>query len=260
MPRAGRPKRTSILSQAKRSRAGASSARLALSATRRRLSRLRNPARPTELGGTVIAFDTTAWQGVVRTSQTPAFRMALIAGLSFAWIGTTILPGSAHGPTPHPAHGQTHTPSGSAEELGQSANSTVDPDSAGAAAPPAPAQVEVSDEFLRNYVKIAAELDRQSGRDEGPVSPQPGSTSSHCSVCTDSLLPGPEQSPDAPQATLEEPLAPPLPTAVEEPVPQEPPTISEQPVSPPTNQPPAEPPPGGPPHADTSGSTTDPAG
>jgi hypothetical protein len=253
MPGGGRPKRTLILSQAKRSRAGASRVRLALSTTRRRLSRLINPARSPELGGAVIALDTTAWQGAVRTSQTPAFRMALIAGLSFAWIGTATLSGFADGPTPHPARGQTHTPSDSAVELGQFAGSTVDPDSASDAAPPSPAQVEVSDEFWRNYVKIAAELDRQSGRDEVPVSPQPALPLSHCPTCTDSLLPGPEQSPDAPQATVEEPLAPPPPTAVEEPAPQQPPTNSDQPVSSPTNQPPAEPPPGGPPPADTSG-------
>lgn len=259
MPGGGRPNRTLILSQAKRPRAGASRVRLALSTARLRVSRLINPARPAELGGAMMALDATAWQRVVHTFQTPAFRLVLIVGLSFAWIGTATLSSFADGPAPNPVHGQARLPSDSAVEPRQYAGSTGNPDYASDAAPPIPAQVEVSDEFLRNYAKIAADLDRQAGRDDLGVSSQPALPLSHCPTCTDALLPGPEQSPEAPEATGAEPLAPP-PTAVEAPAPQQLPTSPDQPASPPTNELPAEPLPAGPPPADTSGQAADQAG
>lgn len=259
MPRRALSTRVPILGQANRLRTSVPRVRPALSMMRRRLSHLIQPASPGGLSSAFIALDTTAWQRAVCTLQTPAFRTALIAGLSLAWIGTATFAIFADTPTPHPARGQTHTPVDSAVEPGQTAVSTGNAHSTSDAAPFSPAQIQVSDEFLRNYVKIAAELDRQSGGDEVPVPPQPASPMSHCPTCTDALLPVPEESLDAPQATAEEPLASLPTTAGEEPAP-EPQTNSDQPVSPPTNQPPAEPPPAGPPPADTSGEAAGPAG
>jgi hypothetical protein len=40
-----------------------------------------HPARPPELGGTVIAPDTRPWQAMIRAVQTPAFGIAMMAGL-----------------------------------------------------------------------------------------------------------------------------------------------------------------------------------
>jgi hypothetical protein len=245
MPRGERAKRTKKFSTTKRSGAGRSRTRVALFATRRRLSRFIEPARPPELSGAVVEVDTTPWQGVVRACRTSAFRMALIAGVSFAWIGTATLSSFVHGPTPKPVREQAHTPSDSTAQIAQQTGSGDNPDSASDAAPPSPARIEVSDDFLRNYATVAAELDRQSGRDEVPVSPQPPLLLSHCPTCTESLSPGPEQSPDAPQSSVGEPLARPLPAAVEQPVPQGLPTISDQPVSLPTERPSGAPLPGG---------------
>jgi hypothetical protein len=256
MPGGGRPKRTLILGKAKRSRA-----RLTSSTARKRLAGLIEPARPIELGGAVVALDAKAWRRVVRTFQTPAFRLALIVGLSFTWIGTSTLSGFADGPVPQPVQGQAPSPTGSAGEPSPSAGSVGSSDYARDAAPPTPAENDVSDEFLRNYAKIAADIDRQLGRDEVPASPQPYAPLSHCPTCADAFLPGPEQSPDAPEATVAEPLAPPPPpTTVEEPALQQLPAGADQPVAPPVSERPAEPPPAGQPTADTSGQVAEPVG
>lgn len=245
MPRVERPKRAPNLGQKKWSRVGASRARLALSATRRQLARLIEPTPPPKLSGVVIALDTSGWQRVVRTSQSPGFRTSLVACLTFAWLGTATLSGFAHGPTPQIVRSSTDPSSGGEVEPGQSPGgkpdvSTVGPQPGSDAAPANPAQVEVSDEFLRNYIKVAAELDQQLGREEVHVSSEPALPLSHCPTCSDIPPLGPEQSLDAPQPTGEGPLAPPPMVAIEEPAPQQSSANADQPVSPPmpTDQPP----------------------
>lgn len=216
MPDGERPWRKKVPRQPMRTRLsvpgwarqGAARARLASSPMTRRLWRVTYSSRPPELVGPLLP-DTTAWQGVVRTAQTPAFRAALVAALSVAWIGTATLSGSSGRQPPPPAAGQVESPVSSAVEPMPSADPTVN------AAPPGAAQAEVSDEFLKNYAKVAAELDRQAGRIEVSAAPQPATPTPLCPACTDSLSPGPEQTLNEPPTTVAAPAAPPIPIVAE---------------------------------------------
>jgi hypothetical protein len=82
----------------------------ALSAARQRAFRMVYPGRVPELGGAVIDTETSAWQLMIRAAQTPAFRVAVIAGLAFAWFGAATPPLLTHSSAPHPAHSSAPHP------------------------------------------------------------------------------------------------------------------------------------------------------
>lgn len=218
-------------------------AREVLATPGRRLSGRTNRTRPPALGGAVTSLDTTALQRVARTTRAPAFRIALIAGLSIAWIGTGILPDHAVGPASHPTRVQTHVPSDAAVLPEDSAGFAGEAESSDPL--PGPAPVEVSVEFMRNFTSVAAKLDEQADREGFSRPLEPAVPLAHCSGCAASALPGPGQSSAAPEAPVAEPLVPPLPTAVEEPAPQQPAANLDPAVSLPADQLPTELPPAG---------------
>lgn len=76
-----------------------------LSPVGQRVFRAAHPPQVSKLGGAVIDPDIPTWQLVIRTAQTPAFGIAMIVGLVFAWSGAAA-PSSlaAHKLTPHPGH------------------------------------------------------------------------------------------------------------------------------------------------------------
>jgi len=84
--------------------AGTLRAPFALSATLQRAFRMVYPARVPELGGAVIDTETSAWRVMTHAAQTPALKVAVIAGVAFAGFGAATPPLLTHSLTPHPAH------------------------------------------------------------------------------------------------------------------------------------------------------------
>ena len=90
--------------------ASALRAPFALSATLQRAFRMVYPARVPELGGAVIDTERSAWQLMIRAAQTPAVKVAVIAGVAFAAFGAMTPPLLTQGSAPHPAQSLTPHP------------------------------------------------------------------------------------------------------------------------------------------------------
>jgi hypothetical protein len=210
--------------------AGASGLSLALSATRQRASRVIRPAPVPELGGAVVDTKTSAWQVMMRTAQTPAFGVVVIAGLVFAGFDAATPPLLTHSLTPHPAHSSAPHPAHTPTPLGP-APTGAEPRGGIYLAPPlAETKVEnprglgpdstakIHDEATNDspgpYVPKADadpdapkanadldaalnELDRQADRDEAWASqhPAPPPAPACSPICTGSTAPTPHQGP-----------------------------------------------------------------
>jgi hypothetical protein len=180
-----------------------------------------DPARVPELGGAVVDTETSAWQAMVRAAQTPAFGVAVIAGVVFAGFSAATPPLLTHSPTPNPAHSlppnPAHRPTPlspattAAEHRGGSdlipplaETKVVNPRRLGPDSAP-----KIHDEATRddpdpgppkdNPELDAAlnELDQQADRDEAWASqhPAPPPAPACSPICTGSTTPVPQQGP-----------------------------------------------------------------
>lgn len=250
MPRAERRKRAGRLAQMRRSVATTSCSQL-MNAMRRESKDGSMPARPA-LGTTFIAPNTIR-QRAVHITETPGFQMAVFVGLSSVFIGIAAFPGVTNGLTAPPPPGGTGVSSVDEVDRARSTGGAVHVDPAELATPPntdsaelaAPLNtdsVEVSEEFLRNYARAAADLDREWG--SGRVEAGPSVSSPPCVTCTDTQPSMLGQPTVVEQASGTEPLMSPSPNGIEEPTVQQFPEDAAPPVdSPPTAQAPAESPP-----------------
>lgn len=196
----------------------------ALSATLKRAFRMIYPARVPELGGAVIDAESSAWKLMIRAAQTPAFMVAVIAGLAFAGFGAATPPFLTHSLTPHSAHSGARHPANRPTPLGP-ATTGAEPGGRIDFAPRlAETKVEnprglgpdstpeIHDEATRDgsdsdatkanadFKELDAalnELDHQADRDEAWASqhPAPPPAPACLPICTDPTTPTPQQGP-----------------------------------------------------------------